>query len=195
MSGPAVLGKKRDLSGRAGRAVSGAAAWLAAILLANASPALAGSGLPELKDILKAESPSGRGEVSWFWMTAYEAELWTDAPEWSMEQPFALSLTYRMSYSSLELVDRFQKELTAVSGLPAATIEDFAIRLSRVVPNVEKGDRLTFVHEPGEPVRFFHNGQSTGRIAEPGFADAFFGLWLSEKAMEPSLRTSLLARE
>ena len=41
-------------------------------------------------------------------------------------------------------------------------------------------------------MKFFKNGAPTGEVNEPGFAQDFFGVWLSPNTSEPDLRKSLL---
>jgi hypothetical protein len=54
------------------------------------------------------------------------------------------------------------------------------------------GDEMTMLYQPGQPTRFFKNGALTGEVSEPGFAQDFFGVWLSPATSEPDLRKSLL---
>jgi hypothetical protein len=64
--------------------------------------------------------------------------------------------------------------------------------MQRLFPDVRKGDRLTGVNVPGRGAKFFHNGAAIGEIAEPGFARAFFGIWLDPKTSRPDFRKLLL---
>ena len=59
------------------------------------------------------------------------------------------------------------------------------------------------LYQPGQPVRFFKNGAPTGEVSDssvgaparadaPGFAEDFFGVWLSPATSDPDLRKSLL---
>ena len=41
-------------------------------------------------------------------------------------------------------------------------------------------------------MRYFHNGKPIGEIAEPGFAQAFFGIWLDPKTSRADFREKLL---
>jgi hypothetical protein len=165
-----------------------AAAWLLA------TPAFA-EPLPEIKDTLKAEAPYGKGDLRWLWMKAYDASLWTDTKPWSMSAPFALSLTYDMEFASEELADRSIDEMRRVSSLSKTQLETLRSILRRVFPNVKSGDRITALYLPGKSVRFFYNGAPKGKVTEPYFPEAFFGIWLSEKTSEPGLRRALLALE
>ena len=64
--------------------------------------------------------------------------------------------------------------------------------MKATIPSVRKGDRLIGINLPGEGVRFLHNGEPIGSIADPAFAQAFFGIWLDPRSSEPELRSSLL---
>ena len=66
---------------------------------AMAAPAEAGS-------VIHAATPYGSGKYAVLFITAYDAELWTDAARWSMAAPFALTLRYHIGFSSDYLVNR-----------------------------------------------------------------------------------------
>lgn len=147
----------------------------------------------ELPPTIRAAQPYGSGSLTWLVFTAYDATLWTDAAQWSMNEPFALTLRYRMSFSTEELVERTIEELAKVSpGTPKDALGRYAVSLSRAFPAVKDGDRITALHVPGQSVRFFHNGRPTADVGEAGFAEPFFGIWFSPKTSEPRLRAALL---
>ena len=165
----------------------------AAVLLSLSAAAVAMTRPQELGGSIDATQPYGRGSLTWLVFTAYEATLWTDATSWSMNAPFALTLTYRMSFTTEELVERTVDEMAKVSPTTLkATLGQYAAALRRAFPNVKDGDRITALHLPGSGVRFFHNGVKTAAIADPAFAEPFFGIWLSPKTSEPRLRAALL---
>jgi hypothetical protein len=147
----------------------------------------------ELGTTINATKPYGSGSLTWLVFTAYDATLWTDAPQWSMNEPFALTLRYRMGFTADELVERTVEEMAKV--VPA-TSKDALVRygaaLRRAFPAVKDGDRITALYVPGQGTRFFHNGVGTAEVADAGFAGPFFGIWLSEKTSEPRLRAALL---
>ena len=66
--------------------------------------------------------------------------------------------------------------------------------LTRVFPDVKRGERIVGVHLPGKGAIFYHQGQPTGTIDDPEFADAFFAIWLDPRTREPSLRKALLGQ-
>ena len=65
--------------------------------------------------------------------------------------------------------------------------------LSNVLMEKE-GDRLTGVVTPTKASKFFYNGAYRGEVSDPAFADAFFGIWLSEKSSQPRVRNLLLGK-
>jgi len=44
-------------------------------------------------------------------------------------------------------------------------------------------------------VQYFHNGAPIGEIADPGFARAFFAIWLDPKSTRADFREKLLGRQ
>jgi hypothetical protein len=148
----------------------------------------------ELGGEINAAKPYGSGSLSWLVFTAYDATLWTDAQQWSMNAPFALTLRYRMSFTTAELVERTVEEMRKVGpGIPKDALARYESALTRAFPAVKDGDRITALHVPGRGVRFFHNGTATTDITEGAFAEPFFGIWLSPRSSEPRLRAALLS--
>jgi hypothetical protein len=166
---------------------------LAAALIAFSLTAAAMTRPLEIGGTIDAAKPYGSGSLTWLVFTAYDATLWTDAPQWSMNAPFALTLTYRMSFTTDELVERTIDEMVKVApATPKAAHAGYAAALRRAFPNVKDGDRITALHVPGSGVRFFHNGNQTNEIAGQAFVEHFFGIWLSPRTSEPRLRAALL---
>ncbi|MFN9358085.1 MAG: chalcone isomerase family protein [Alphaproteobacteria bacterium] len=154
--------------------------------VAHAKPA-------ELQGVVQAREPYGRSSLTWLFLKAYDVSLWTDAPTWSMDTTFALTIQYNMSFSSEEIVERTLSEMKKVAPtLTDRQLEQFAKPLAQLLPAVKSGDRLSAVHVPGRPVQFYLNGRGTGQMEAEGFAAPFFGIWLSPRSSEPSIREELL---
>ena len=164
---------------------------LFALALFAATPAWAAP--PELASVIKADKPFGEGHMNFLFIKAYNARLWTDAPSWSMDQPFAMEITYGLGFDTEDLVERTIKEMKNVDpALSDADIARLTPELNKVYPPVKSGDRLVALYVPGKPVMFTHNGQPTGSIAGESFVRDFFGIWLSPNTSAPSLREKLL---
>ena len=160
-----------------------------AIFLMSA-PALAAP--QEVSSVIHAATPYGAGKYAVLFITAYDAELWTDAPQWSMSAPFALTLRYHIGFSSDYLINRTLREMKGVDpALSDADIARYKKAMAFFAP-ASSGDEMTMLYQPDQPVRFFKNGQPTGEVFEPGFAQDFFGVWLSPNTSDTDLRKSLL---
>jgi hypothetical protein len=165
---------------------------LAFLGLLIAMPASALAAPAEIASVIHAATPYGSGKYAVLFITAYDTELWTDAPHWSMDTPFALTLRYHIGFSSSYLVNRSLREMKGVNpALSDADIARYRKAMAFFAP-ASSGDEMTMLYQPGQPVRFFKNGAPTGEVNEPGFAQDFFGVWLSPATSEPDLRKSLL---
>lgn len=157
-----------------------------------ATPALAAAPA-EIAPVIHAKTPYGEGDYTFLLMTAYQAQLWTDAPQWSMRAPFALTIRYGMGFSTDDFVSRAIDEMKHVDpSLSQQTLDSYAAAMTKVFPPVEKGDEITALYRPGKPVKVFKNGAPTGSVAAKGFAQPFFGIWLSPASSDPTLRNMLL---
>lgn len=169
---------------------------LAVLAISFVSVLPAAARPPELSGVVQAKEPFGRASLTWLFLKAYDVSLWTDAPSWSMNETFALTIEYNMSFSREEIAERTIDEMRRVApGVPAAKFEGLGPLLSKLLPDVKSGDRISAVHIPGRPVQFFHNGKGTGQAEVDGFAEPFFGIWLSPLSAEPGIRKRLLRIE
>lgn len=149
----------------------------------------------EIADTIHAAKPYGKGAVSFLFMTAYDATLWTDAAHWSMDLCFALTLHYGMGFSTAELVERTMTEMAHVAPhLDAATQARYRAMLPKLFPSVKSGDTITALHTPGQPTKFYHNGALVGQSDDAAFAAPFFAIWLSPATSDPGLRRKLLVK-
>jgi hypothetical protein len=166
---------------------------IAALLLAAAAPALAATKPQEIAGSIRSAQPYGTGTLGWFVLTAYDIALWTDAKQWSYQSPFALALTYHMSFSSSDIVDRsLEEEKHDNPSISDATLATYRAMMAGLFPDVKSGDTIIGLYTPGGTVRIFHNGRLTGQVGDQAFAEAFFGIWLSANSSEPRLRAQLL---
>lgn len=162
----------------------------------------------EVASLIHADRPYGVGKYAVLFITAYDAELWTDAPVWSMSAPFALTLRYHMGFSSDYLISRTLREMKHVDPtLSDAAVARYRKAMAFFAP-ASSGDEMTMLYQPAqagkaESVRFLKNGAPTGEISDSsfgasadadahGFAQDFFAVWLSPQTSDPDLRKSLL---
>jgi hypothetical protein len=146
----------------------------------------------EIKDKIMAEKSYGEGTLHFMLLHVYDTSLWTDAKTFSYEQPFALSITYRMNFSKEELTERSLEEIKHAHHLPDETLAKYKKIFLEIYPNVKKGDRITAVYNSTKQVEIFYNGALYGTVADKAFAAPFFDIWLGEKTSELALRNKLL---
>jgi len=149
---------------------------------------------PELAPYIHASQPYGQGGLTKLWIHAYDATLWTDAAQWSMNEPFALSLRYGTNFSSSSLTSRSIDEMQENEPLTEAQAASYGKQLAAIFPDVRDKDVITAIYLPKKGALFFHNGKPAGKIEDDEFAQRFMNIWLSPKTSEPQLRKQLLAQ-
>lgn len=166
--------------------------WRALFLLC-ALLALPAQALPRS---LLASDPlwqlAGQGEMRWFGLRLYGAELWLQGPRFDPKQAHALKLTYARSFSGERLAASSVEEMRRVGERDEARLARWQAQMAAIFPDVREGDSLTGVFLPGQGARFYLGEQLRGEIADADFARAFAGIWLDERTREPALRARLL---
>lgn len=155
-----------------------------------------GAGAMTLPEPVAKEFPdlrlAGEGRLRWFGLHIYDATLWISAPRWSEKQNFALDIRYARDFRGSKLVQSSLEEMRRLGFVDEALLQKWADELTRVLPDVSKGEHLTGVYRPGLGADFYHQGRLAGTIADPELARAFFAIWLDERTREPGLRRSLI---
>ncbi len=168
---------------------------LTVLLLLAASPAWGMEKPAFLAETIRAEAPLGEGAYRWAFIDVYDAALWTDAPAWSYDAPFALTLTYRINAMPADIREETIKQLRVVSELTPEELTAFGQELDRLYPEMRKGDSITALYTPEGGMALYHNEVLRGRVTEQKFVRPFFDIWLSDKTTEPKLRAQLLGNK
>lgn len=140
----------------------------------------------------------GEGLFRYMAFKVYRARLWAPEstprfdPQRYAERPFALELRYERSLSGTAIAERSLEEMRRQGPIDDADAARWLARMQRAFPDVQAGDRLVGLHDGAGGVRFFFNGRETAAIAEPRFAQRFFGIWLLPTTSAPALRESLI---
>jgi len=167
----------------------------AALLAMTTVPARAVDAPPLPSQVL-ALAPNlkvqGGGELTFFGISVYDGYYWSPTRGWTQDGPFALDLHYHRALDGARIAERSLSEIAKLGYGTAEQRARWGDEMRRMFPDVRRGDRLTGVNLPGGVVRYFHNGKSIGEIADPGFARAFFGIWLDPKTSEFAFRQLLL---
>ena len=169
----------------------GMAVASAAAESAEPPPAFIQQALPEA-------SLWGHGQMRFLGLRIYDARLWAD-PQFEAADfgayPLALELTYHRAFKGADIARRSIEEIERQGELPPAQAERWLKALAAVLPDVQAGERLTGLHQPGQGMRLWRGPQALGLIDDAELARRFFGIWLSPRTSEPGLRSALLARK
>lgn len=152
---------------------------------------------PELQPSLPGAGLAGQATLRVWGLEIYQATLWV-GPGFSeaayAQTPFALELAYRRAFKGADIAERSIAEMRRQAPLTPAQASDWEQQMRALFPDVQRGDRITGVHQPATGAVFWLNGRLLGEVRDPVFAQRFFGIWLSPQSSEPQLRRALLAQ-
>lgn len=166
-----------------------------ALLLAAAAAFGAGAALPESHPHLRLQ---GESDFRWWGLTVYRARLWTPPGfrgETFLRHEFALELEYRRAFRAGDIARRSIEEMRRAGSFTPDDAQRWQAALTRVLPDVQAGDRITGLHRPGGGATFRVNDRPAGEVADARFAALFFSIWLAPTTSEPQLRAALLGKE
>jgi len=175
-----------------------AAAWLAFALATTPAHAV-NVGPPPLPasvvDLAPGLLAQGGGELKFFGISVYDGWYWSRARGWPNGGPYALDLLYHRNIDGAMIAQRSVDEIAKLGYGSASERTRWGELMTRIFPDVQRGDRLTGVYTRAGAVRYFHNGKPIGEIVEPGFAQAFFGIWLDPRSSRADFRQKLLGEQ
>lgn len=176
----------------------GGAHLLSAALVVTGAVAQESAAPPDLvHTALPSAQLWGQGQMRFLGLRIYDARLWAgpqfEAAQFSIH-PLALELSYRRAFTSAAIAQRSIDEIARQGDLAPAQAEIWLQALRAVLPDVQPGDRLTGLYQPGQGLRLWRGNQLLGGINDAELARRFFGIWLSPHTSEPGLRSALLAR-
>lgn len=168
---------------------------LVALALLVGGPALADVP-PHVSRALGEARPAGNGRLTWFGLHVYDAHLFVPATGFDArryaEQRFALELTYARTLQGRAIAERSDAEIAKLGIGSEAQRARWRQAMIALFPDVQAGQRLAGVHVPGQATEFYLDGRPIGRIDDPAFGAAFFGIWLDARTTAPDLRANLL---
>lgn len=140
----------------------------------------------------------GQGQMRFLGLRIYDARLWA-SPEFEAADfgahPLALELDYHRAFTGAAIAQRSIDEIERQGELTPAQARRWHKALAAVLPDVQPGERLTGLYQPGQGMRLWRGQQALGSIDDAELARRFFGIWLSPRTSEPGLRSALLARK
>lgn len=169
------------------RTVVRAPLWLsAAAVVAMGSWSGALAKPPEVAQRIEAPAPLGAAEGKLLFVPLFDAELWTEGrSSFDWNAPFALSLTYRQSFSSGMILWATISEIQRISGKSESQIAGLEAKLSACLPAVNQGDRITGFSRGSDRVDFTLNGTPICSVSHPDLTRLFFSIWLDPRARDP----------
>ena len=147
---------------------------------------------PHIAGQVKGARVAGQGAFTWFGMKIYDATLWVGEAGYAPDAQFALELRYARSLYGSRIAQASADQMEKTGGGSPAQRAAWLGRMRAMFPDVKEGSTITGLFMPGGEVRFHHDGAVLGSIDDPGFSQAFAGIWLSPRTTAPRLREALL---
>ena len=137
----------------------------------------------------------GSARMTYYLWKVYDAELYASNGQWRADEPFALALTYLRDLKGDSIAKRSVEEIRQQGFTDEETLSNWYQQLSKILPDVSKGTRLTGVVDAKQHTLFYRDGEEIAYLDDPLFSKWFFNIWLSEATSEPKLRRQLLGVE
>ncbi len=139
----------------------------------------------------------GSGDLRWFGLRIYTAQLWSEKPAFDEKRPFVLVLNYHRNISKAQLVETSLDEIKRLSAQThtPATLKRWENEMNRAFVDVKTGDVLAAAFLPNQGIRFYNKNKTLAEVRDLDFALAFFDIWLDPKTKDKALRAQLLGRK
>ena len=149
------------------------------------------------QDELPQAKVLGHGEFTWFGLSIYKAQLWSEHQPFNRNTHFALELTYQRSLTGSRIAETGIKEIKRIYGSQVSSdqLKRWQGILTNAIPNVKDGSKLIAVYEPAQGMRIYDSKRLIADIADPDLAQAFFSIWLDERTKDQALRDQLLGTQ
>jgi hypothetical protein len=134
----------------------------------------------------------GQGRLTYLFWNIFDATLYAPEGAWHNNKPFALQLSYLRALEGKKIADLSVKEIRGQGFTDEVKLATWHAQMRGIFPDVDKGVSLTGVYTETGNTIFYRDNIELGRINDPEFSRAFFGIWLDEKTSAPDLRRKLL---
>lgn len=183
--------------------------WLAAVLTLALFPVPAVAATVdgvELPDTLSVEDTTlvlnGAGSRSKWFIDLYVAGLYLPGREQdataivAADEPQAIHLHITSGMITSErLMEATQEGFENSTGGNLAPIQDdIDASMDVFSEEIGKGDVFTLIYVPDEGVRMLKNGELRDTVGDLEFKRALFGIWLSDKPAQGSLKRDMLGQ-
>ncbi len=162
---------------------------LITIAILVASPAYA---LDYVRDHIPEAQKVGEGRFTKYIWDVYDATLFAPQGKWEKGKPFALKLSYLRKLYGKKIADKSVEEIRGQGFTDEIKLATWHTQMRKIFPDVDDGVSITGIQTKDGAALFYKGSTKIGRIEDPEFSNAFFGIWLNENTSAPSLRQKLL---
>ena len=110
----------------------------------------------------------------------------------SSEQVKRMELVFLRSVSGADVAKAIAEGFAANAGDSLPALKERIDAFRKLIPDVKKGDKLTFTYLPGKGLEVEAGGKPAGVIQGKDFADALMRVWLGQKPADKDLKAGLL---
>lgn len=107
------------------------------------------------------------------------------------DTPRKLEIFYHRRLSMDDFIEATDEGIKANPNVDRGAIQEEIEEVCGCYLDVEEADRYSIVYEPGEGTTLYLNGEMRCFIAGAEFARAYFGIWVSENALNQKLAPKL----
>ena len=150
---------------------------------------------PEVTALVPQAQLVGTARMKYLLWNVYDVKLYTSSGQWRDGEPFALELNYLRNLKGSAIAKRSVEEIRKQGFTDEPTLSNWYQQLTRMMPDVNKGTRLTGVVDTNNHTLFYRDGVEIAYLDDPLFSKWFFNIWLSDATSEPKLRRQLLGAE
>jgi len=162
---------------------------ICAMLILQSAPALASDYIAKH---ISNPAPVGSGRMSVMLWDVYDATLYAPEGLLKEDRPLALKLSYLLKLNGKKIADRSVKEMRDQGFKDEVKLATWHTQMRKIFPDVDNGTSITGVYTKSGETIFYGGDAEIGRINDPEFSKAFFGIWLNEKTNAPALRQQLI---
>ena len=156
---------------------------------------LAGAGQPAYADrpAWLSQSPQLVGEARFrlFIFDIYDVALVSPDSGYDGTPPYALKLSYLRDVKRQAIVESSLDEMRRQGITDEARLAKWTDWMATHFPDMQEGDEAVMVALADGGMMLLHNGTELGQSDDPAFTTAFFGIWLSDEALQPKLSRML----
>lgn len=136
----------------------------------------------------------GAGLLEYMVWDVYAAALYTTNDAAPLpKRPQRLVLHYLREIDGEDIRRSTREALRKNTTIDAEALRERVDRVCALYPDVKAGDRYEIVFVPGEGTTLIFNGAVQGTIEGDDFAEAFLGIWLSERfCLDAALQQKLV---